>query len=168
MKSKTHTIMWLTLSAVLLLQGSAAQLYAAGEKANPAQSAQNETKILQSWQGDYPVARIELLPEKQRGQSSGFIGNAETFKQVWKAFKPGEEVPEIDFKRNMVLFARNTQFYNRIRIGKVVVANGVAKILAMETLSARPIEEKSAMALAVVPRQDITSIQTSDGLVLTK
>ena len=50
--------------------------------------------------------------------------------------------PEIDFTVNLVLFARNTQFYNRINIGKVNVSNGVAEVLAMETMSAMPIEDK--------------------------
>ena len=37
-----------------------------------------------------------------------------------------------DFKANLVLFARNTQFYNRISIGKVDVANGSAdKIISL-------------------------------------
>lgn len=112
------------------------------------------------------VARLEQLPEKQRDQSVGFIGDAKTFEQVWKAFKPGEDVPEIDFKSSKVLFVRNTQFYNHIRIGKVNVANGVAQVLTMETLSAMPIEEKVAMSLAVVPRSVITSIRTADGPVL--
>ena len=112
------------------------------------------------------VARLERLPEKQRDQSVGFIGDAKTFELVWKAFKPGEDVPEIVFKSSMVLFVRNTQFYNLVRIGKVNVANGVAQVLAMETLSAMPIEEKVAMSLAVVPRSDITSIRTADGPVL--
>ena len=133
---------------------------------SPGQSEQIEAKILQSWQGDYPVARLERLPEKQRDRSVGFIGDAKTFEQVWKAFKPGEDVPEIDFKSSMVLFVRNTQFYNHIRIGKVNVANGVAQVLTMETLSAMPIEEKVAMSLAVVPRSVITSIRTADGPVL--
>jgi hypothetical protein len=70
----------------------------------------SEAEILQSWQGDYPVGRLDLLPEKQREQAVGFIGDAETFWDVWKAFKPGEAVPEIDFQANLVLFTRNTIF----------------------------------------------------------
>jgi len=131
----------------------------------PAQDSQNlngEAKILQSWHGDYPVDRLDLLPEKHREQPVGFINDVQTFEGVWKAFKPGEAVPETDFKINLVLFARNTQFYNRIRIGKVNLKNGIAEVLAMETMSARPIEAKVAMSLAIVPRQIITAIQTGD------
>ena len=74
----------------------------------------------------------------------------------------GEDAPEIDFTVNLVLFARNTQFYNRINIGKVNVSNGVAEVLAMETMSAMPIEDKVAMSLVVVVREGITAIQAGD------
>jgi acid phosphatase (class A) len=130
------------------------------------QPLDGEAKILQSWQGDYPVAQLNMLPEKQRDRSVGFIDDAKTFEGVWKVFKPGEDVPEIDFKAKLVLFARNTQFYNRISIGKVNVKNGVAEVLAMETMSAMPIEEKVAMSLVVVARQGITAIQAGDKNVL--
>jgi len=40
--------------------------------------------------------------------------------------------------------------------------NGVAEVLAMETMSAMPIQDKAAMALVVVARQGITAIQAGD------
>ena len=76
------------------------------------------------------------------------------------------DVPKIDFGVNMVLFARNTQFYNSIRIGKVNVKNGVAEVLAMETMSAMPIEDKVSISLVVVSRKGIKSIRTPDGLIV--
>ena len=105
------------------------------------------------------------MPEKQRQQAVGFIDATEIFENVWKAFKPGEDVPEIDFTANLVFFARNTQFYNRISIGKVNVKNGVAEVLAMETMSAMPIEDKVAISLVVVARQGIKAIQAGDRIV---
>jgi len=131
-------------------------------------AAGGEVNILQSWQGDFPVDQLNLLPEGQREQAVGFIGDAETFAGVWKAFKPGEAVPEIDFKANLVLFARNTQFFNRISIGKVNVTNGVAALLAMETMSALPIEDKVAMSQVVVAREGITAIQSGNEIVPLK
>jgi hypothetical protein len=129
------------------------------------QSFNGEADILQSWQGDFPVAQLQLMPVNQREQGIGFIDDAETFAAVWKTFKPGEAVPEIDFKTNLVLFARNTQFFNRIRIGKVNVTNGVAEVLAMETMSAMPIEDKMAMSMVVIARQGITGIQSGDKII---
>jgi acid phosphatase (class A) len=122
-----------------------------------------EVEIIQSWQGDYPVAQLNELPEGQRERGAGYIADAKIFESVWKAFKPNETLPEIDFQHNLVLFVRNTQFFNRVRIGKVEVTNGVAEVLAMETMSAMPIEGKVAMSLAVVPRRGIESIRSSGG-----
>ena len=134
----------------------------ATEKADQTQAIKSEAEILQSWHGDYPVAQLGQLPEKQLENSVGYIDDAKTFEGVWKAFKPGEDVPEIDFKANLALYTRNTQFYNRISIGKVDVTDGVAEVLAMETMSAMPIEGTVAMSLAVISRQGITAVQTGD------
>ncbi len=128
-------------------------------------AAEGEAKILQSWQGDYPVGQLDLLPENQRERGIGFIGDAETFAGVWQAFKPGEDVPQIDFEVNLALFARNTQFYNSISIGKVNLKNGVAEALAMETRSAMPIEDNVAMSMVLVAREGITAIQTGNGAI---
>ena len=129
------------------------------------QHLDGDAKILQSWRGDYPVAELNLLPMKHHEQAVGFIGNTETFKAVWNVFKPGEAIPKIDFRTDLVLFARNTQFYNRISIGKVNVTNGIANILAMETMSAMPIENKVAMSMVKVARQGITAIQSGDKII---
>jgi len=133
--------------------------------AQHSEPADGEAKILQSWHGDYPVAQLRLLPEDQREKPVGFINDAKTFGSVWKAFRRGEAVPKIDFKINLVLFARNTQFYNRIRIGKVNVANGVAEVLAMETMSAMPIEDKVGMSMVMVPRQGISRIKAGNEVI---
>ena len=45
------------------------------------------------------------------------------------------------------------------------VKNGVAELLAMETMSAAPIENKAAMSLVVVARSGITAIQTGDKII---
>ena len=154
-----------TVLTLVLLVGCSRSDTGAMKTADHSQAVKSDAKILQSWQGDYPVAQLKLLPEKQRKRAVGFIGDAKTFEGVWKAFRPGEAVPEIDFKINLVLFARNTQFYNRISIGKVNVKNGVAEVLAMETMSAMPIDEKVAMSLVVVARKGITAIQSGDEII---
>ena len=132
------------------------------------QSLNEEAKILQSWQGDYPTAQLNLLPDSQRENAVGFIGNTQTFKAVWNAFKPEEPVPVIDFNANFVIFAKNTQFYNRIRIGKVNVTNDVAEVLAMETMSSMLIEVKVAMSLVVIARQGIIGVQSNDKIIQIK
>ena len=69
-------------------------------------------------------------------------------------------MPPVDFDRQFVLFVRNVQFYNRTTIGKVTLKDGAVEVLAMETLSALPIEDKVDMALAVIPRAGVRFIQT--------
>jgi hypothetical protein len=116
--------------------------------------------VLRKWNGDYPVARLDLLPEHQRRTRVGYLGDAEAFAEVWKAFKPGEGVPEVDFGVKLVVFSRNVDYYNRTAIFKVGLKNGVAEILAMETLSAIPIGDNVAMAMAEVPRAGIRFLQS--------
>jgi len=129
------------------------------------QNLTGEADILQSWQGDYPVAALDRLPRGRHSQAIGIIADADAFENVWNAFKPGQDRPAIDFGRHLVIFARNTQFYNRTAIIKVKVKSGVAEVMAMETLSALPIEEKVAMSMAVVAREGITAIQAGETII---
>jgi len=119
-----------------------------------------ELVILQSWSGDYPVAELQRLPAGQQQTRVGHLGNAAAFESVWAAFKPGEAVPEVDFGKHLVVFHRNVNFYNRTRIFKVTLRDGVADVLAMETLSAIPIMDKVSMALAVIPRASVKSLRS--------
>ena len=70
------------------------------KKSDDLQPMNGEAKILHSWQGDYPVNQLDLLPDNPRKSAVGFIGNAETFEAVWKAFKPGADLPKVDFTIN--------------------------------------------------------------------
>lgn len=115
--------------------------------------------ILQRWSGDYPVAQIDRFPEEQRQSRVGYFGDAEAFGRVWQGFKPDTAVPAVDFEKQLVVFARNLGFYNRTLISKVVLRHGAAEVVAAETLSARPVEDAVAIALAVVPRKGIAFIQ---------
>jgi hypothetical protein len=136
-----------------------AGLWACGIAAASFASEPRDLVILQSWSGDYPVSQLDRLPDGQRTSGLGYLGDAAKFAALWQAFKPGEKVPEIDFGKYLVLFFRNVQFYNRASIFKVTLKDGIAEIMAMETRSALPIEDKVAMALAVVPRAGVRFIQ---------
>ena len=62
----------------------------------------------------------------------------------------------------MVVFGKNTQYFNRTTIFKVTLSNeGVAEILAMATMSAIPIEDKVAMSMAIISREGIKTIFTA-------
>jgi hypothetical protein len=124
-----------------------------------ANSTAAELPILQSWAGDYPLAELNRLPEGQQQSATGYLGSATAFASVWGAFKPGEATPAVDFGKQVVVFQRNMNFYNRTRILKVTLKDGTAEVLAAETMSAIPISDKVAMALAVVPRAGLKAIQ---------
>ena len=125
----------------------------------PPNTALINIPLLEKWSGDYPVSELGRLPEGQQDMAAGYIGDTETFLPVWRAFMPGEILPAVDFSKNIVVFTRNVQFYNRTSIFKVELQDGAAEILAMETMSAIPIEEKVAMAMAVIPRKGVMSIE---------
>ena len=115
-----------------------------------------------SWEGDYPVDALDRLSTGQRGLATGYIGDTGTFATIWQAFKPGEGAPQVDFKSDLVVFARNVHFYNRTTIARVQMKDGVLEVLAAETTSAAPIEDKVAIALAVISRKGIEAIQAGE------
>lgn len=124
-----------------------------------------EINILETWSGDFPVAELGRLPAGQQNTVTGYIGDMETFIPVWEVFQQGEIVPDVDFSKNIIVFSRNVQFYNRTAIFKVMLQNSTAEILAMETMSALPIEDKVAMAMAIIPRKGVKSIQAGSAKI---
>lgn len=143
--------------ATLLIAALGAGLFLAGFWNAACASAvkTGDLPLLDRWSGDYPVVRLNRLPESQRARATGFLSDAATFSAVWQAFKPGVETPVIDFKTVVVVFSRNVDFYNQTSIVKVSLEDGVIEILAMETMSAMPVEDKVAMAMAVIPREGV-------------
>jgi hypothetical protein len=119
----------------------------------------NDLTIVDRWNGDFAVVDLALLPKGQRQSSIGYIDGQKNFAAVWQAFKPGETIPAVDFKRNLVVFSRNVDFYNQTRIFKITLSGSSAEIMAMETMSAMPIEDKVAMAMAVIPRTGVKFIR---------
>ena len=88
---------------------------------------------------------------------------------MWEVFSPGTPVPEVDFDNNIVVFGKNTQYFNRTTIFKVTLTNeGVAEVLAMATMSATPIEDVVAMSMAIIPRAGVKYIFTAGSQLLVK
>lgn len=115
--------------------------------------------ILQRWAGDYPLAQLDRLPEGQRQSRIGYLGDAGAFTQLWQVFKPGTPVPTLDFSKNIVVFARNVDLYHHTLIAKVILTRGVAEIIDVGSDSESPVEDKIAMALALIPRAGLEFIQ---------
>ena len=115
-----------------------------------------------TWSGDYPVAALDQLPPGQQQNRAGYIGDVDTFAKVWQNFMPEAALPAVDFANNLVVFHRNVVYYNRTNIFKVTLTEGVAEVLAMETMSAMPVEDRAAMAMAVIPRAGVKAIRLDE------
>jgi len=165
---RISSIKWLCLLltlAFMILSACTHSMDTAKEPSQQAPESRTEVEIKQSWSGDYPVAQLAAMPEKGYQKGTGYIGDLKTFAALWSAFKPGDPAPEIDFSKNLVIFVHNIQYYNRIVIGKMVLKKGVVEVIAMETLSARQIEDVVAMSMAVVSREGVTGIQSREGII---
>ena len=115
-----------------------------------------------TWSGDYPIAALDQLPPGQQQNRAGYIGDVDTFAKVWQNFMPEAALPAVDFANNLVVFHRNVVYYNRTNIFKVTLTEGVAEVLAMETMSAMPVEDRAAMAMAVIPRAGVKAIRLDE------
>jgi hypothetical protein len=135
-----------------------------GPQETPATDPARNQPILQQWNGDYLVAALSRLPKTQRKAPVGYIADASTFRSVWKAFMPEASVPNVDFAADLVVFARNVQFYNATSIAAVKLKDGVLDAIVIETMSSRPIEDRVSFAMAVVSRQGVTSLKVNDKL----
>ena len=149
----------------VLLAGMMLAVMTGCSNAPVANAPPTELVISQSWSGDYPVAELKRLPEGQQQSGVGYLGSAAAFETAWTAFKPGGALPSVDFGKHVVVFHRNVAFYNRTRIFKVTLRDGVAEVLAMETMSAIPITDKVAMAMAVIPRADVKSLRSGSASI---
>ena len=58
-----------------------------------------DAEILASWQGDYSVEGLAVLPEEAAYPGIGYIADAAALEAVWEAFDTEEVLPEIDFER---------------------------------------------------------------------
>ncbi|MBW2504579.1 MAG: hypothetical protein JRE16_08435 [Deltaproteobacteria bacterium] len=123
--------------------------------------------IVTSWSGEYPVAELGQLPEGQQQSRVGYIGDAKRFAAIWRQFKPNDPLPEVDFLQHLVVFSRNVEFFNRTNIFRVTLADGTLEVLAMETMSAIPVEDTVALALAVVPRAGIETLKIGPDQIIT-
>ncbi len=159
MRNNARISTWWAASLLML---AVLAVFACVRTLSAAEDPPVDLPVSRTWSGDYPVAKLDRLPEGQRRSRVGYLVDETAFAAVWKALKPGEEVPRVDFGRNLVVFSRNVDFYNRTNILKVTLKEGVAEILAMETMSALPIEEKVAMALAEIPRAGVRFLKAGD------
>lgn len=73
------------------------------------------------WQGAIRVADLALLPERGDQQGTGLIADPATWTQVWRAFRPDEAVPAIDFSTEFIAFARNRETVGAVSLMHVAI-----------------------------------------------
>jgi len=137
-------------------------------KAAPSGALPANLTIVNKWDGDYPVSALKKLPRGQQKTVAGYIGDGATFADVWKSFKPGEKVPKVDFRKNLVVFTRNVKFYNRKAVTKVTLLEGILEVQGIETMTSVPVTNKVALAMAEVPRQGVKTLRAGDKFIPVK
>ncbi len=145
----TRTIIRLTTALFILILANACVM--AG---GPAVAAEDgPVQLHGTLSGDLPVSALGQLPAGQQDQAVGVITDQARLDAVLQSLQAGDQtLPEVDFSSQIVLFTRNTVFYNRLSIGQVLRKGDTLTILAMETMSARPITDKVAISLAVIEK----------------
>jgi hypothetical protein len=130
------------LLSALALWGLFGLVSAAGDQ-------DKEVKPTKNWTGQVTdEALLEKLPP------NGYITEAKAFKQLWDDWKLGEKVPEIDFKKNVVIVA--TTRGGNLRVGAVKLTDkGDLRVLAIATMDLRP---GFRYAVLAVPREGVKSI----------
>ena len=120
--------------------------------------------ILGTLSGDLPTAALKKLPEGIQQQSVGYFSSQKQLDAVLPAILAGDRtLPAVDFSSQIVLFTKNTQFYNRLRIGQVLREGETLTVLAMETMSAMPITDKVAISFAIIERDGARFIAAREG-----
>ncbi len=127
-----------------------------------------DVTMLHQWDGDYPVDSLSALPAHVRDLPVGYLADAAMFARIWNIFKPDVNVPEVDFADNIVVYYRNVTYYNRTSIFKLTLQEGILEVLARETMSAIPIDDKVAISMAVIPGKGIYSIKAGDQKIPVK
>jgi hypothetical protein len=91
-------ILTMILCAGIMLPG-----YAADKK---------EIKPIQEWKGGLPKEEDELL--RKEAHKNGYIANQKDWEKLWKAWRGKEELPKIDFDKQLVTVGTATGSTNTL------------------------------------------------------
>lgn len=110
-------------------------------------------QILGTLNGDLPVSSLRMFPTELQEQPVGYLSNQKQLDAVLQSIQAGgKSLPVVDFSSQIILFTKNTVYYNRLSIGQIVRKGETLTILAMETRSAMPITDKVAISLVIIER----------------
>lgn len=119
------------------------------------------------WQLTIPLDAARLLPASQKA-GVGIVADAKTLNALWKASNlSGSPAPKIDFTTSVLVFARNENYFNTIKITAAPIANGVANPQIVESRTAIRLDsvKKLNVALKAIPRAGLKSVRTESGEV---
>jgi hypothetical protein len=110
-----------------------------------------EVKLEKTWSGE---VAIEL---KKEAPASGFLADKEAFAKLWKAYRGKEDLPEIDFSKELVLVAVNND-PNKISIVAKLDDKGDLKVVHASTLIGFINPKTCAYQFALIKREGIRTI----------
>lgn len=108
-------------------------------------------KLERTWGGEI------ALKLKAQAPRAGYIADAESWKNLWAAYRGAEKVPEVDFDKELVLVAVNDD-PNRIGINATLDAKGDVQVSIISTLIAFKNPTTCTYQFAVVKRDGIKSV----------
>ncbi len=116
----------------------------------PAASAAQDKSIkpLREWRGS--VTNEALA---KNAPASNVITDEKSFTKLWQSWEPDKKVPEVDFKKELVLVA--TTRGSKLNLSAQLAEGGNLKALAIATRDLRP---GFRYHLIVVPREGIQSV----------
>jgi hypothetical protein len=90
---------------------------------------------------------------QKEAPAEGFIADAKAFAKLWKAWKLGEKVPDVDFKKNLAVVA--TTAGSKLNVTTKLGDNGDLKVLALATRDLRP---GFRYQIVLVPRDGVKMV----------
>jgi hypothetical protein len=108
-----------------------------------------QIKATRDWKG---TVADETLQKK--APANGFITDAKTFKQLWEDWKIGDKVPEIDFKKEVVVV--ETTRGSILQVGSMKLTDkGDLRVVGIAT---RDLAPGFRYAVLVLPREGVKTI----------
>jgi hypothetical protein len=90
---------------------------------------------------------------QKEAPADGFIADEKAFAKLWKAWKLGDKVPDVDFKKNLAVVA--TTGGSKLNITTKLGDNGDLKVLAVAT---RDLAPGFRYQIVLVPRDGVKTV----------
>lgn len=110
-----------------------------------------ESLILQTWRGE-----VELELRKQAPEA-GYVADTKSWEELWKAYRGGEQLPQVDFTEHLILVGVNSD-PNKIGAGLTVSEKGELAVMYSSTLIGFEDPKTCAYQFAKISRKGIKSI----------